>query len=102
MTPDEVAALVKRLRGTQWSLGQDMLDAAADALEALSPPAGMVMVPRWTILFNDDSGQHRLRMFSVDKEPAELLYKILSNIGRIPTKRPYHSSDALSARERKE
>ena len=63
-TPDEVAALVKRLRAEQQAFSQvasigltgnmplayailaKLLGEAADALESLSPPAGMVMVPR--------------------------------------------------------
>ena len=47
-TPDEVAALVKRLR--TFKLTGPEIDAirdeAADALESLSPPAGMVMMRR--------------------------------------------------------
>ena len=44
-TPDEVAALVKKLRhhyDTGW-LSLPLYKEAADTLESLSPPAGMVM-----------------------------------------------------------
>lgn len=50
-TPDEVAALIKRLEeaggtGLDLSPGDPLCAAAARALKSLSPPAGMVMVPR--------------------------------------------------------
>lgn len=55
-TPDEVAVLVKRFRyianklqphpdGFAYHEAAYNLRKAADALESLSPPAGMVMVP---------------------------------------------------------
>ena len=57
MTPDKVAALVKRLR-EEASFSGTLLDnslktlvrEAADALESPAPPAGMVMMPSAKLL----------------------------------------------------
>ena len=88
-TPDQVAALVKRLR-EEASFSGTLLDnslktlvrEAADALESLSPPAGMVMVPRdllilWHTVMLQSTGEYE------EKCAAEM-------------------GDVLSARERKE
>ena len=66
-TPDEVTALVKKLRaarreleidGVSLTQGTGLLSEAADALESLSPPAGMVMVPRdWFVADADHAGK---------------------------------------------
>ena len=82
-TPDEVAALVKRLRMAATGLpDRSLYFEAADALESLSPPAGMVMVPRdllilWHTVMLQSTGEYE------EKCAAEM-------------------GDVLSARERKE
>ena len=66
-TPDEVAALVKRLRDI-LKFDDDLTEddklrlEAADALESLSPPAGMVMVPRddWCVLMVREIGERQV------------------------------------------
>ena len=82
--PDEVAALVKKLRhhyDTGW-LSLPLYKEAADALESLSPPAGMVMVPRELLIL-----WHRVMLQS----PGEYEERCAAEMGEL-----------LSARERKE
>ena len=107
----QVGASLYKLNPDRKTVSQAMLAAGDDdSLEmvlasdydrlrayalSLREREGMVMVPRWTVLFNDAFGKLRLYAFFWSEEAAEVVYQSASAAGLFPTKRPFHKTDSI-------